>query len=90
MVFFSRFQSELAQKSLFSLQHLFMLSYHGLACTFLAVTVKKIGFSQPVVAVFCSIKKVYVADEHLEMENNTRHMVNLYNNNLFIIIILSF
>lgn len=66
------------------------MSYHGLARTFLAVTGEKIGFSQPVVAVFCSIKKVYVADEHLEMENNTQHMINLYNNNLLIIILILF
>lgn len=68
MVIFSTFQTELAQKAFFSLQHLFMLSYHGLARTFLAVTGEKIGFSQPVVAVLCRIKKVYVADEHLETE----------------------
>lgn len=44
------------------------LSYFGLAFTFLALAGEEIRLSQPVVAVICWIKKVYVADEHLEVE----------------------
>lgn len=50
----------------------FYMSYHGLAFTFLALTGKVIGLSQPAVAVICWIKEVYVADEHLDVENNTQ------------------
>lgn len=57
------------------------VSYHWLAFTLLTLTGEIIRLSQPVVAIFCGIQRVYVADEHLREKQNkaqTLHTASLF------------
>lgn len=53
------------------------MSHHGPALALLTLTGEVIRLSQPVVAVFCWIEDVDVADEHLRQAGNTTEVTHL-------------